>query len=417
MQLHPVIRLRLSLGFIQYALNLLWEVDRGKKSPLSPAAIEIIYTAYFHPLYMGDVAEMLGITRSTATDHINYLEREGYVRREPDGNDKRKIRVFVTEKAEEWVLSIEERLFGYLETCLSRMTEEEQEQFALLSTRFTGVSDDRTFDEAVRGMKKSRGDFSVPLLERRDGRLLRLEEMADERYHAFCDEDTKKRDEIMFENRIPETDEGIQDEFTVEIYDLMQRNLRDAGHLPSEDYIKSGIDSGEALEIGPGPGYVGLDWLKATKDTKLIGVEISCEMIRMAEKNALDYGMSGRVRYVEGNAMNIPLGDSMFDAVFSNGSMHEWENPVAVFNEIERVLKPGGIFCITDLRRDLSEEIYGYMYSACSPEEIRPGFKTSVMAAYTTGELESLLSESNLSGWKVIGHPYGLVITGKTEKK
>ena len=65
---------------------------------------------------MGDVAEMLGIARSTATDHINYLEREGYVRREPDGNDKRKIRVFVTEKAEEWVLSIEERLFGYIET-------------------------------------------------------------------------------------------------------------------------------------------------------------------------------------------------------------------------------------------------------------------------------------------------------------
>ncbi len=411
-----VIRLRLSLGFIQYALTLLWEVDRGKKSPLSAAAIEIIYTAYFYPLYMGEVAEMLGVSRSTATDHINYLEREGYVRREPDAADKRKIRVYTTDKAGEWILSIEERLFGYIESCLSGMTNEEQEEFATLCTRFTGVSDDRTFGEAVSQMKKKRDDFCAPLLKRRGGRLLRLEEVAGNRYHPAVDENTGRWNNMMFEKRVPETEEGIQDEYTVGIYDQMQRNLRDAGHLPAGEYVKGGIDSGEVLEIGPGPGYTGLEWLKATENTKLTGVEISPEMISVAEKNAAEYGLSERVKYVEGNAMSIPLGDNLFDAVFSNGSMHEWEDPVSVFNEIARVLKPGGVYCITDLRRDLSEEIYGYMYNACSPEEIRPGFKCSVIAAYTPGELETLLAGSKLSGWNVIGHPYGLVITGRTKK-
>ena len=28
-------------------------------------------------------------------------------------------------------------------------------------------------------------------------------------------------------------------------------------------FIKSGIAGGNVLEIGPGPGYVGLEWLKA----------------------------------------------------------------------------------------------------------------------------------------------------------
>ncbi|MBN1431808.1 MAG: methyltransferase domain-containing protein [Methanomicrobiaceae archaeon] len=411
-----VIRLRLALGFIQYAMNLLWEVDRGKKSPVSPVAIEIIYTAYFYPLYMGEVAEMLGVSRSTATDHIDYLEREGYVRREPDPEDRRRIRVVTTDKAGEWILSIEERLFGYIESCLSNMTEEEQEEFATLCTRFTGVFDNRTFGEAVSQMKTKRDDFCAPLLKRRRGRLLRLEETADERYPPVADKYTLRRNKMMFKERIPETEEGIQDIFTVEIYDMMQRNLRDEGHLPAGEYIKAGIASGEALEIGPGPGYTGLEWLKVTENARLTGVEISPEMIRVAEKNAADYGLSGRVKYVEGNAMCIPLDDNIFDAVFSNGSMHEWEDPVAVFNEVARVLKSGGVFCITDLRRDLSEEVFGYMYNACSPEEIRPGFKTSVMAAYTPGELEELLEGSELSGWKVIGHPYGLVITGKKEK-
>jgi len=412
----PVIRLRLALGFIQYAMNLLWEVDRGKKSPLSAAAIEIIYTAYFYPLYMGEVAEMLGVSRSTATDHINYLEREGYVRREPDAADKRKIRVYTTDNAGEWILSIEERLFGYIESCLSDLTGEEQEEFATLCTRFTGVSDDRTFGEAVSQMKKKRDDFCAPLLKRREGRLLRLEETAGNRYPPAADKNTERWNNMMFEKRVPETEEGIQDEYTVEIYDEMQRNMRDAGHLPAGEYVKGGVDSGEVLEIGPGPGYTGLEWLKATENTKLTCVEISPEMISVAEKNAADYGLSERVKYVEGNAMSIPLGDNLFDAVFSNGSMHEWEDPVAVFDEIARVLKPGGLYCITDLRRDLSEEVYGYMYNACSPEEIRPGFKSSVMAAYTPGELETLLAGSKLSGWNVIGHPYGLVITGRTEK-
>ncbi len=303
----PVIRLRLALGFIQYAMNLLWEVDRGKKSPVSPAAIEIIYTAYFYPLYMGEVAEMLGVSRSTATDHIDYLEREGYVRREPDPEDRRKLRVVTTEKAGEWILMIEERLFGYIESCLSRLTEREREEFAVLCTRFTGVSDDRTFGEAVTQMKRSRDDYSVPLLKRRDGLLLRLEETADERYPPGAGQHSGRNDVKMFKERVPETDEGIQDEFTVEIYDLMQRNLRDAGHLPAEDYIAGGIASGEALEIGPGPGYVGLEWLKKTENTKLTGVEISPEMIRMAEKNAAEYRLSERVNYVEGNAMSIPL--------------------------------------------------------------------------------------------------------------
>ena len=59
----------------------------------------------------------------------------------------------------------------------------------------------------------------------------------------------------MVKQRIPETDEGIQDELEVKNYNQYQRNFRDKGLMVTNSIIKSGITHGIALEIGPGPGY------------------------------------------------------------------------------------------------------------------------------------------------------------------
>ena len=77
-----------------------------------------------------------------------------------------------------------------------------------------------------------------------------------------------------------ETDEGIQGEFTVELYDQMMRRFRDKGWLETNLILKQGISSGFALEVGPGPGYLGLEWLKRTQGTLLKGLDISADMIK-----------------------------------------------------------------------------------------------------------------------------------------
>ncbi len=77
----------------------------------------------------------------------------------------------------------------------------------------------------------------------------------------------------MTRARVPETDEGIQGGVTVEIYDQMQRQLRDKGWIETNDIIKSGLSSGLALEIGPGPGYLGRVLSAAVRDERG-GVEL-----------------------------------------------------------------------------------------------------------------------------------------------
>lgn len=186
----------------------------------------------------------------------------------------------------------------------------------------------------------------------------------------------------MAKQRIIETNEGIQDVLTVEVFDRFARVMRDKGWNNVDSIIKAGITKGNALEIGPGPGYVGLEWLKRCPDSSLTGCEISREMIKLAENNARDYGFEARVNYVEGNCMQMPLPNNSFDAVFSNGSLHEWEEPISVFNEIDRVLKPGGLFCVTDMRRDVNPLIKWMIYALTKPKEIRLGFLSSLNASY-----------------------------------
>ncbi len=217
----------------------------------------------------------------------------------------------------------------------------------------------------------------------------------------------------MVKARIAETNEGIQGEFDVKEYDLFARGMRDRGWMETDGIIKSGIYFGAALEVGPGPGYLGLEWLKKTDNTTLTGLEISKNMIAVAEKNAGEYGIDpGRVKYVEGNAMEMPFPAGCFDAVFSSGSLHEWEEPLRIFSEIHRVLKPGGRYCICDLRRDLPFFIKWFFSISIKSVSMRHGLHTSLQAAYTENELEEIFTASPLKGACVRKDMFGISVFG-----
>ncbi len=217
----------------------------------------------------------------------------------------------------------------------------------------------------------------------------------------------------MTRARVIETNEGIQNEITVDIYDRFARIMRDKGWLDVDSLMSAGLEAGRALEVGPGPGYVGLEWLKRQgENARLTGLEISPAMIKIARNNAREYGLDGRTEYVLGDAMNMPFTDGCFDSVFSNGSLHEWEDPARGFREILRVLRPGGKFCVCDLRRDAGPLKKWMIYAMTRPKEIRPGFLTSFNASYTTGEMAEILDRAGLRGCELRREFFGMSIIG-----
>jgi ubiquinone/menaquinone biosynthesis C-methylase UbiE len=219
----------------------------------------------------------------------------------------------------------------------------------------------------------------------------------------------------MAKARISQADQWRASKEAAIANDLHMQNQRDNGRLQTESILRSRIDLGHALEIGTGPGHEGLEWLMKTEDTTLAGMDISRDMVALAKKNALLCGLEDRAEYRVGDPHHIPYARESFDAVFSIGSWHEWSLPNAVFDEINRVLRPGGKYFICDLRRDMNPltKCFNYLCRLGLQKEMRRAYLSSVDASYTLHEARLQLAGANLEGWNAEQTSQNIIIHGR----
>jgi ubiquinone/menaquinone biosynthesis C-methylase UbiE len=175
---------------------------------------------------------------------------------------------------------------------------------------------------------------------------------------------------------------------------------------------------GEAADIGCGTGLLATELARQAPDLHITGVDLAAEMLAQAQEHAAQMDVAGRVTFLLGNGNRLPFEDRALDLVVSTLSLHHWADPVGVFNEIARVLRPGGAFLIADLRRDMPPPFYLLVWFATKvvvPMTLRRIGEplASRNAAYDPYEVARLAQTSRLTGWSMATGPLWLTVEGK----
>lgn len=110
------------------------------------------------------------------------------------------------------------------------------------------------------------------------------------------------------------------------------------------------IEPGErVVDVGSGAGCD--TFVAATHvgpSGHVIGVDMTQEMIDKSRRTAASLGF-GHVEIREGLAEELPVDDGWADVVISNGVINLCADKRAAFDEIHRVLKPGGWLQFADI--------------------------------------------------------------------
>jgi SAM-dependent methyltransferase len=119
--------------------------------------------------------------------------------------------------------------------------------------------------------------------------------------------------------------EGMEDDhlpITLPVLDLMQ--------LSSDDNV---------LDVGCGAGWLERLLSERVPEGRVVGMDISDEMVRRARRN---YVSLENTMFVIGGVDEIPWDASFFTRAISVESAYYWPDPASGLREIHRVLREGG---------------------------------------------------------------------------
>ena len=103
-----------------------------------------------------------------------------------------------------------------------------------------------------------------------------------------------------------------------------------------------------ALDAGAGTGAVARVMANVVGDEGLV-VALDGSVPRLAAGRTIAFGSPGHLSFLSGDLRRTPLREASFDYVWCRFVFEYLEDPAAVFDELLRLVKPGGKIVIGDL--------------------------------------------------------------------
>jgi tRNA (uracil-5-)-methyltransferase TRM9 len=154
---------------------------------------------------------------------------------------------------------------------------------------------------------------------------------------------------------------------------------------------------GKLLNLGCGHGS---DFLPFSKKFELYGVDFSGEMLRLARKYAEKFNF--QVNLAAADVCYLPYDNETFDYIISVATYHHLkrEQQLKAFQELKRVLKPGGSAFITVWNRR-QPRFWFKGKEVQVPWRIKNEILYRYYYLFTYGELKRLAEDSGLEARKI----------------
>ncbi|MDH3520399.1 MAG: class I SAM-dependent methyltransferase [Myxococcales bacterium] len=157
--------------------------------------------------------------------------------------------------------------------------------------------------------------------------------------------------------------------------------------------------SGRMLDIGTGPGQIPLLVCARDPAARVLGIDLSENMLRHARCALAASPFAARIEYRRGDAKALALPEASFDTVYSNTILHHIPEPTPFLREARRVLRSGGVLLIRDLFRPATREAAEALverHAGDATDAQRALFRDSLCAALTPEELRATADAAGL---------------------
>lgn len=105
------------------------------------------------------------------------------------------------------------------------------------------------------------------------------------------------------------------------------------------------------LDVATGTADLALETARQIKPEKIIGVDISTQMLNIGKEKIRKKGWSEYIDLREGDSENLPFQDNTFDALTVAFGVRNFENLEVGLSEMRRVLKPGGLLVVLEFSK------------------------------------------------------------------
>jgi ubiquinone/menaquinone biosynthesis C-methylase UbiE len=166
------------------------------------------------------------------------------------------------------------------------------------------------------------------------------------------------------------------------------------------DAIELDPDAIKILDVGTGTARIPIIMCQQRPQYLITGVDLAQSMLIIGQRNVEEAGLNQRIRLERVDSKRMPYPDLEFDMLISNSLVHHLPDPLSLFEEIKRLVRPGGAILIRDLIRPENDTIVNNLVAKIGGNydvHQQQLFHDSLKAALTIAEVQSLIDRVGLN--------------------